>query len=212
MNATPTTSSRCSLGDNRLAAPRTRFGLLVDFVSRALTDFCGVLLVLVVVLINVEIVLRYFFGSSTLIADEYSGYMFTWMSLLGFGYALQSGQFLRVEAFVDRLHGMPREWVELIGSIAGFAVAVISTYACFKTFGASWRFDTRSIQPSATPLWIPQIGLPFAMGWLSLLYLRLIARHVGAISTGQIPPRDPPRSPDTLSSDVHPQLPASQAE
>ena len=113
--------------------------------------------------------------------------MFTWMSLLGFGYALQSGQFLRVEAMVDRMHGMPREWVELLGSIAGFAVAVITTYACSKTFGGSWQFGTRSLQPSATPLWIPQVAMPLAMGWLSLLYLRLIARSVRALVSGTSP-------------------------
>jgi TRAP-type transport system small permease protein len=167
-----------------MAVTRTRVGLLIDRITLGLTDFSGLLLVAVVVLINVEIVLRYFAGSSTLVADEYSGYMFTWMSLLGFGYALQSGQFLRVEALVDRMHGMPREWVELIGSIAGFAVAVITTYACSRTFGSSWQFGTRSLQPSATPLWLPQIAMPVAMGWLSLLYLRLIARSIRALASG----------------------------
>ena len=53
-----------------MAVTRTRIGLLIDRITLGLTDFSGLLLVAVVVLINVEIVLRYFAGSSTLIADE----------------------------------------------------------------------------------------------------------------------------------------------
>ena len=147
---------------------------LLDRVTLALADFSGLMLAVVVVLVNVEIVLRYFFGKSTLIADEYSGYLFVGMSLLGFGYALQSGQFLRVEALVDRLRGPPREVCELFGALAGMAVALVTTYACSLTFLSSWHFGTRSIQPSATPLWMPQLVMPVAMGWLVVLYLRLI--------------------------------------
>ncbi|MEJ7667138.1 MAG: TRAP transporter small permease [Casimicrobiaceae bacterium] len=155
---------------------------VVDRVSLALTDFSGVLLAVVVVLINIEIALRYVAGSSTLIADEYSGYLFVWMSLLGFGYAMQTGQFLRVEAVVERMRGIPREAAEFCGAIAGFAVAAVTTYACALTFLSSWQFGTRSIQPSATPLWMPQIVLPLAMGWLCVLYLRLILRGARALA------------------------------
>lgn len=156
-------------------------GRLIDRTTFALADLSGVLLALVVVLVNVEVVLRYVFGSSTLVADEYSGYFFVWMSLLGFGYALETGQFLRVEAFVERLHGPRRQVAELCGALAGAAVAAVSTYACFLTFYGSWTFGTRSIQPSATPLWLPQVVMPFAFAWLVVLYARITAVRARAL-------------------------------
>ena len=153
----------------------------LDRITRGLADFSGVLLALVVVLVNLEVVLRYGFGKSTLLADEYSGYFFVWMSLLGFGYALDTGQFLRVEAFVERLHGPSREAAELFGALAGAVVAAVSTYGCFLTFYASWKFGTRSIQPSATPLWLPQAVMPFAFAWLVVLYARIAALRARAL-------------------------------
>ena len=78
-------------------------GRVLERWSRWSCDFAGWLLAAMAVLINVEIAARYLLNTSTLIADEYSGYLFVWLTLLGFGYALQSGQFLRVESLVARL-------------------------------------------------------------------------------------------------------------
>ena len=85
-----------------------RISSFVDRASTALCDFSGVMLVAMAMLINVEVVARYGFNTSTLIADEYGGYLFVWMTLLGFAHALRTGQFLRVEALVVKLGPGPR--------------------------------------------------------------------------------------------------------
>jgi TRAP-type C4-dicarboxylate transport system permease small subunit len=146
--------------------------------SLALCAFAGLLLAMMAVLINVEVVARYGLNSSTLIADEYSGYLFVWSTLLAFGYAFHTGQFLRVDAVVHRLRGRTKTASELLAAVAGLAVSAICVYATWQLFEASWRFGTRSIQPSATPLWIMQIALPFAFAWLALLHLGVIVRIV----------------------------------
>lgn len=147
-------------------------------------DFAGLLLVAIVVLVNVEVVLRYVFGSSTLIADEYSGYFFVWMSLLGFGYAIEMGQFLRVEAFVERVQGAPRNILELLSAIVCATLAAITAYGCAVVFLINWRFGTPSVQPSATPLWLPQIVMPVAFAWLVVLYTRIAAVRICRLAGG----------------------------
>jgi TRAP-type C4-dicarboxylate transport system permease small subunit len=142
--------------------------------SRWSCDFAGWLLAAMAVLINVEIVARYGLNTSTLIADEYSGYLFVWSTLLGFGYALQSGQFLRVESLVARLGRRAHAASALLAAIAGLLVALVCTYATGLLLLAALRFGTRSIQPSATPLWIPEAMLPLAFAWLCVLYLHQI--------------------------------------
>ena len=49
----------------------------------------SMLLVILVVLILVEIVLRYFFNTSTMRADEYSGYLY--LALVCFGFTFVAG-------------------------------------------------------------------------------------------------------------------------
>lgn len=150
-------------------------GRLLERSSRWSCDFAGWLLVIMAALINVEIAARYVFNTSTLIADEYSGYLFVWSTLLGFAYALQNGQFLRVETLVTRLSRYGQAAIELLAAIAGLLVALVCTYATGELLVAALHFGTRSIQPSATPLWIPELMLPLAFAWLCVLYLHQIA-------------------------------------
>ena len=70
----------------------------------AACDAAGWMLVAMVVLVCAEIAARTLLGSSTLIADEYSGYLFVWITLIGFAHALQLGTFLRVEQVVYVCH------------------------------------------------------------------------------------------------------------
>jgi TRAP-type C4-dicarboxylate transport system permease small subunit len=151
---------------------------ILDRVSRALCALAGFFLVAMAVLINVEIIARYVFNTSTLISDEYSGYLFVGCTLLAFGYAFNTGQFLRVEAVVHRFGGRALVASELLAAIAGLAVSVVCVYATWELFAGSWRLGTRSIQPSATPLWIVQVIVPFAFGWMVLLYAGAIVRIV----------------------------------
>jgi len=145
-------------------------------------DAAGLMLVAMAILINVEIVARGVFNKSTLLADEYSGYLFVWMTLIGFGHALQTGAFLRVEALVTRLSPKPRAWADLVSAAVGLVVALICTYATGTLVRSSIRFGSVSIQPSATPLWAPQIIMPLGFLLLVVLYGALLlqaARRLG---------------------------------
>lgn len=161
-----------------------RISSFVDRASAALCDFSGAMLVAMAVLINIEVVARYGFNISTLIADEYGGYLFVWMTLLGFAHALRSGQFLRVEAVVVRLGPRRRAACDLASAIVGMAVAGIATWSSLQLFMTSWRFGTVSIQPSATPLWIAQIAVPVGLAWVTLCYVDLVLR-AGRALTGR---------------------------
>jgi len=149
-------------------------------------DVAGVMLVAMAVLINIEILVRGTMGRSTLIADEYSGYLFVWLTLLGFAHALHGGAFLRVEALVNRLPRRWRAWTDVLNGLVGLSVALVCTYATSSLVLASLRFGTLSIQPSATPLWLPQLALPLGFGVLCLLYAGVtfssLRRAIGATS------------------------------
>ena len=55
------------------------------------------------VLINVEMVARYVFNTSTLIADEYGGYLFVWITMVGCGHACCAPTVLCRDRLVDRV-------------------------------------------------------------------------------------------------------------
>lgn len=139
-------------------------------------DAAGLLLVALTVLIGVEIVVRGLAGKSTLISDEYSGYLFVWITMIGFAHALQSGAFLRVDNVVNRMGPRGQALADILSATTGALVSAACVYATGTLMMASWRFGTVSIQPSATPLWIPQLMLPVGYVVLVCLYLALFRR------------------------------------
>jgi TRAP-type transport system small permease protein len=137
-------------------------------------DVAGLMLVAMALLIGVEIVVRGLFGTSTLVADEYSGYLFVWITMIGFAHALQGGAFLRVDSIVQRLGPRGQAAADLLSALTGLAVATACAYATAVLLAANHRFGTVSIQPSATPLWIPQVIMPVGFVALCLIYLLLL--------------------------------------
>lgn len=147
-------------------------GRLLDTVTRAMFGLACLVVLLLVGLVNVEVGARYLFNTSTLVADEYGGYALVWVCLLGFAQALRSGQFLRVDALVTRLPRGGRRAAEVVAALVGLAASAVLAQATLGTVMASWRFGSLSIQPSMTPLWMPQAVMPLGFGWLCLVYVR----------------------------------------
>ncbi len=143
---------------------------LLDLISQVLLAIAIVVLVLIFVLMNTEIVTRYLFGASTLIADEYTGYGFAIVILSGLMYAHRSGALLRVDFGVNLLGSGWRTGALVLASLASLALASFSAYAGYRAWALSWLFNSSSSFTSATPLWIPQIAMPIGFVLLAVSF------------------------------------------
>jgi TRAP-type C4-dicarboxylate transport system permease small subunit len=148
----------------------TRTDALMERIAKAGRLVSSFLLLAMVVLINVEVFGRYLFGFSTLIADEYSAYLFVGCTFLGFVYSFRRGHFLRVTLLVDRLWPKTQMVLHLISSMLGTILSWIVTWKAFKLAYLSFVYDSVSIQPSMTPLFIPQMVMPLGMGCMAMLF------------------------------------------
>jgi TRAP-type transport system small permease protein len=128
-------------------------------------------LLVMVLLINVEVIVRYGFNTSTLISDEYSAYLFVGCSFLGFAYAFRKGYFLRVNTLTASLSPFPSKCFQLATLFLAMLFSAILTYELIKLPHTSYLFHSKSIQPSATPLFIPQLILPIGMASMTLAFL-----------------------------------------
>lgn len=164
------------------------FGRGLERLVAVLTGVAAVLVLVMLVLVNVEVAGRYLFGFSTLIADEYAAYFFVWITLLGAAYTLREERHLRVVALVDRLRGPARNAVAIGAAVLGLVVSGVALYATALLVLASWRMQTVSIQPSATPLVWPQLVLPLGFLVLGLAYVdEIVRRATGRRSITEAP-------------------------
>jgi TRAP-type C4-dicarboxylate transport system permease small subunit len=150
------------------------------------------LLLVLLVIMNVEVVARYLLNSSTLIADEYGGYLYTWIVLLGAVHLLRSDRYLTMTSVIDRLSRRMRNFFGVFGALIGLVVSAIGLYTTWVLVRNSYFFGTRSIQPSATPLVIVQSILPLGFGLLCLAYVEEILRRCAGLR-----PRRADDDPDT---------------
>ena len=96
------------------------------------------------------------FGKSTLLADEYGGYFYAWIVLLGAVHLLRSDKYLTVTLLTDRLSPRGRNAAAIFAGVIGLGVSLVSLSSTYSIVQQSWMFGTRSMQPSATPLIYPQ--------------------------------------------------------
>lgn len=138
----------------------------------------AVLMLALLVLMNVEIFARYLFGRSTLVADEYAGYFYAWIVLLGAVHLLRSDKYLTVTLLTDRLSPRGKNLAALLAAFVGLAVGLVSLSSTYAIVQQTWMFGTRSMQPSATPLIYPQAAMLIGYGLLSLAYVEEILRRL----------------------------------
>jgi TRAP-type C4-dicarboxylate transport system permease small subunit len=154
------------------------FGRVLRLFEGLALKVSGVMLLALLVLMNVEIVARYVFGKSTLLADEYGGYFYAWIVLLGSVHLLRSDKYLTVTLLTDRLSPKAQNVAAIFAAIIGLAVSVVSLRSTYAIFEQSWMFGTRSMQPSATPLIYPQAAMLIGYVLLALAYVEEIVRRL----------------------------------
>lgn len=128
---------------------------LINFLE-AINEFAGRLFswatVIMVILICIEVVLRYLFNRSLIWMVELEIYLFAFSFLLAAGYAFKHDKHVRVDLFYTNFSPRKKAWINFLGGIF-FLVpwCVISIIGCLKYANISWRIGEVSQQPGGLP-------------------------------------------------------------
>lgn len=149
-----------------------QFQTLVFAISRVSAAVAALALVGMVAHILYEIVLRYFFSTSTFVLDEFVGYGVAACTFLALGYALEHGSLIRVNILLTMTKGAVRRVLE--AACAALTMAVISLFIWFFWLRVTrhWSRGTTSSSIAEVPMWIPE---GFVLLGLSIFWLQLLA-------------------------------------
>lgn len=148
---------------------------------------CGATLTLCVILVNVNVIFRYFLNSPIKWTDEVVTSLFIWTVFMGSAYAHRKHAHLGVDIVVNLIHGKSRDVIEFVMDIIQILILILLTYisaqyVCnliwkrgiiFKTIDGVFQYagqikltytDTLRI-----PKWYTGIAVPLGFG-LSLIY------------------------------------------
>ncbi|MBP3208878.1 MAG: TRAP transporter small permease [Oscillospiraceae bacterium] len=148
---------------------------------------CGSTLTLCVILVNVNVIFRYFLSSPIKWTDEIVTSLFVWTVFMGSAYAHRRHAHLGVDIVVNLIHGKSKDVIALVVSILEMAILLLLTYISaqyvanliwkrgiiFKTVDGVFRYAGQ-IKLTYTdtlrlPKWWTGIAVPLGFG-LSFCY------------------------------------------
>ena len=136
----------------------------------------SILLVSLVLLILSEIFIRYFFNTSTLIADEYSGYLFLASVFLGLSYTFKENAHIRINILTSRMSEKSNKFIDIF---AGSITIVVLLFALYRTIlftFDSYEMEMLSESVSQTPLYLTQLVMPLGLSLFILSVLIFVIK------------------------------------
>lgn len=135
----------------------------IDKLTKTGAYLAGFLLVSLVLLILTEIFLRSFFDISTMIADEYSGYLYLASIFLSLGYAFSKDAHIRINIITSRLSKKSNKKIDIVAAIITLGVLTFALYRTILFTYDSYDLEMLSENVSETPLYITQLAMPIGI-------------------------------------------------
>jgi TRAP-type mannitol/chloroaromatic compound transport system permease small subunit len=126
----------------------------------------GLAVFFMVFLITLEVAGRKLFGFSTLVADEFSGYLLVVTTFMGGAYTLKTKGFTRMETIYNRFRGGSRWMIDLVFNLVSLVLIIIVDYWLWVHILSSYRSGLTSISIFQTPLYIPQLFMGIGVTFL----------------------------------------------
>jgi TRAP-type C4-dicarboxylate transport system permease small subunit len=145
----------------------------------------GWLVPLMMVLVAVEVFMRYVLHNPAMVADEFSAYMLVALSYLGLAYTWRQGGHVRITLLVSRLPPKVASWIRLLVLIMIFVFMVGITHAGYKMIIYALQIDLRSDTWLTFPLFWPQLTVFIGFFLLTLTLPVEIARVIAKIRSGE---------------------------
>ncbi len=137
-----------------------------------------------ILLVLVEVFMRYLLGRPLMIADEFSAYMLVAMSYLAAAYTYREGGHVRITALVSRLPARLSNWLRVGTLSLAFIFSIGLTKSSFDLILFSFKYGMASATWLNVPLQGPQLTLVVGFTILSLMLAMEIAKTIVKIKSG----------------------------
>jgi len=145
----------------------TRFKNILINVS---TGIAGVVLFLMVLLIVVEVFLRWIFNTSTMVSTDFVAYGMVFTLYFGGLKALQDNVFVRIDVLYDFYKGKFKKAIDLGCDLILLFFNIFIMYYFFNMLQNTFARNLKALNIYETPLWIPRLIIFIGMATL-IIYI-----------------------------------------
>jgi TRAP-type C4-dicarboxylate transport system permease small subunit len=145
----------------------------------------GWLVPLMMMLVVVEVFMRYVLHQPLMVADEFSAYMLVAVSYLGTAYTWRQGGHVRVTVLVSRLSSRTAGWMRFIVLILVLIFMIELDRVSYKMITYALQINLRSTTWLMFPLFWPQLAVFIGFVLLTLLLVIDIVKTFIKIRAGE---------------------------
>ena len=150
---------------------RTRIERVIDVLGRA-TSW---LALVIVVLMAVNVLLRYLFSYGSVWAQELEWHLLTPLILFGMSYALLHGEHVRVDVLYARFSPRAKLWIDVLAALLGIAISAAIIWLSLKYVQQAWAIDEKSPDPGGLPYrWALKALIPIGFAFMALQSLAVL--------------------------------------
>lgn len=150
----------------------TRIGSFLDKVMSGLAWLAGWLMMLALLMVCLDVVLRYFFNSPIGGVLQFSEYVLLYIPFLAAAYVLKDERHIKIDIILNRLSPKVQVAVNLITSIFGVLVLlVLSYYGTYITFDY-YRRGVPTLKYYKIPEFLVIMVIPFGCFLFALQFIR----------------------------------------
>jgi TRAP-type mannitol/chloroaromatic compound transport system permease small subunit len=161
--------------DQRARGVRAAIERFIDLTGRA-TSWLALAIVL---LMAVNVLLRYLFSAGTVWAQELEWHLLSPLILFGMSYAMLHGEHVRVDVLYARFSPRNKLLVELLSALLCIAISAVVIWLSLKYVQQSYVINEQSSDPGGlTHRWILKSLIPAGF---FLLILQCIAIVIGTV-------------------------------
>ena len=128
---------------------------------RAIELVFSICLLIMLILILIQVLLRYGFNESIGGANEFATILFGYTSALGITVAIARREHMAISWFTERLPSRPRKIVDAAGLILLFVLNIVILCYSFKWMAYT---GSRMIPMLQVPRWTAQMAIPICAG------------------------------------------------
>ena len=163
--------------------PRTAISDVLDAIVGAFHLVINWIWVVLIVLIVVNVLLRYVLGTNFIALEELQWHLFAVGWLIGLAYAMKLDGHVRVDVLADRLRPRTRAWIELIGLVLFvLPLCYIMIRDGWPFVERAWRINEVSAAPGGLPhRWVIKSVIILAFSLLALAAVSRILRVTASL-------------------------------
>jgi TRAP-type C4-dicarboxylate transport system permease small subunit len=147
------------------------FSTFVNKLCKIGAYLAGFFLVALVLIILTEIFLRSFFDISTMIADEYSGYLYLALIFFGLAFTFNEDAHIRINIITSKLSIKANKKIDIFAGIITLIVLIFTLYRTILLAYDSYELEMLSEAVSETPIYLTQLAMPIG---ITLFILALV--------------------------------------